>query len=72
MQGTAWWNASEINGALLKYLIHNYDPGTQSNLIDTPTKEEYVKRINQLCKTANISCNASEIKFTEPVTPPQK
>ena len=66
MYSTEWWNANEISAPLLKDLMESFDPGTdnQNGIPNKPTREEYVKRVTELCKKAKMTCEASTIKFT--------
>jgi hypothetical protein len=68
---TAWWQAAELSPSLLKALMENFDPGTetQRELTEKPTKPAYVARVTQLCKTAKMNCPQALIKFTVPASP---
>jgi pentapeptide repeat protein len=62
----AWWRAAEISPVLLKALIDCCDAGADSEkyVAEKPSKEAYVKRVTELCKSNNLVCPEATIKFT--------
>ena len=67
----SWWRAKEIGPNLLKHLMDCCDPGAklEGDLPTETTKEEYVKRVKELCRGAGLDCPDASIKFTTAPSP---
>jgi hypothetical protein len=66
---TQWWAADEISGPLLQNLMQNafpYRNGDAAYEPANPTREDYVRRIKELCAKARIDCPANRILFGKP------
>jgi hypothetical protein len=73
--GTAWWEAASINQTILRWLIANAYPGSDSQsmlLSPVPAEESYQMKVQNLCANKSGWCDKICIKFGQstPQPPP--
>lgn len=65
-EGSDWWSAKSIAPSLLEYLIRTYYPyadGTVDYPQNVPTKVDYAKAVEALCKSAAKQCQSSTLPY---------